>query len=234
MTTRPLPSRRSVGARTSPARSSTRMPRPAASSPRRSRRQGHNGSTPFTPQTKPPKLAWRERALNAEDALKAAHNEIRTQRDRLAELPRPHPRSRTRPACGCRPTARHREHHPQTAETQPHRRSQGLDRPALGSTRQQPVPGDTALRVASRTRRPLATAPSTGQTGHRRQHINAGGRPARPLRGPNLPPHGHRSHSQRHMLSTKAVDLTCRAHCVGQCPYVILCLPRGQQASKEK
>jgi hypothetical protein len=31
-------------------------------------------------------LAWRERALNAEDALKAAHDEIRTQRTRIAEM----------------------------------------------------------------------------------------------------------------------------------------------------
>jgi chromosome segregation ATPase len=31
-------------------------------------------------------LAWRERALNAEDALKTAHGEIRTQRARIAEL----------------------------------------------------------------------------------------------------------------------------------------------------
>lgn len=30
--------------------------------------------------------SWRERALNAENALKAAHNEIRTQRTRIAEL----------------------------------------------------------------------------------------------------------------------------------------------------
>jgi len=30
--------------------------------------------------------SWRERALNAENALKIAHNEIRTQRDRIAEL----------------------------------------------------------------------------------------------------------------------------------------------------
>lgn len=30
--------------------------------------------------------SWRERALNAEDALKAAHTEIRTQRDRIAIL----------------------------------------------------------------------------------------------------------------------------------------------------
>lgn len=30
--------------------------------------------------------AWRERALNAEDALKAAHGEIRTQRSRIAQL----------------------------------------------------------------------------------------------------------------------------------------------------
>jgi hypothetical protein len=29
---------------------------------------------------------WRERALNAEDALKAAHAEIRTQRDRIGQL----------------------------------------------------------------------------------------------------------------------------------------------------
>ncbi|OKJ92671.1 hypothetical protein AMK26_34480 [Streptomyces sp. CB03234] len=29
---------------------------------------------------------WRERALNAEDALKAAHGEIRTQRSRIAQL----------------------------------------------------------------------------------------------------------------------------------------------------
>lgn len=29
---------------------------------------------------------WRERALNAEDALKATHTEIRTQRDRIGEL----------------------------------------------------------------------------------------------------------------------------------------------------
>lgn len=29
---------------------------------------------------------WRERALNAEDALKAAHTEIRTQRERIAQL----------------------------------------------------------------------------------------------------------------------------------------------------
>jgi hypothetical protein len=31
-------------------------------------------------------LPWRERALNAEDALKTAHDEIRTQRTRIAEL----------------------------------------------------------------------------------------------------------------------------------------------------
>jgi chromosome segregation ATPase len=30
--------------------------------------------------------AWKQRALNAEDALKAAHHEIRTQRDRIGEL----------------------------------------------------------------------------------------------------------------------------------------------------
>ncbi len=30
--------------------------------------------------------SWRERALNAEDALKAAHAEIRTQRSRIGEL----------------------------------------------------------------------------------------------------------------------------------------------------
>lgn len=30
--------------------------------------------------------AWRERALNAEDALKTAHNEIRTHRSRIAQL----------------------------------------------------------------------------------------------------------------------------------------------------
>jgi hypothetical protein len=30
--------------------------------------------------------AWRERALNAEEALKAAHNEIRTQRTRISQL----------------------------------------------------------------------------------------------------------------------------------------------------
>lgn len=30
--------------------------------------------------------SWRERALNAEDALKTAHNEIRTQRTRISEL----------------------------------------------------------------------------------------------------------------------------------------------------
>jgi hypothetical protein len=30
--------------------------------------------------------AWRERALNAEDALKAAHAEILTQRTRIGEL----------------------------------------------------------------------------------------------------------------------------------------------------
>ncbi|MET8700913.1 DUF6262 family protein [Kitasatospora sp. NPDC004723] len=30
--------------------------------------------------------AWRERALNAEDALKAAHAEVRTQRGRIAQL----------------------------------------------------------------------------------------------------------------------------------------------------
>lgn len=31
-------------------------------------------------------LAWRERAFNAEDALKAAHTEIRSQRSRIGEL----------------------------------------------------------------------------------------------------------------------------------------------------
>ena len=30
--------------------------------------------------------AWRQRALNSEDALKAAHHEIRTQRERIGEL----------------------------------------------------------------------------------------------------------------------------------------------------
>lgn len=30
--------------------------------------------------------AWRERALNAEDAVKVAHGEIRTQRKRIAKL----------------------------------------------------------------------------------------------------------------------------------------------------
>ncbi|RZF06808.1 DUF6262 family protein [Streptomyces albidoflavus] len=34
----------------------------------------------------PNDTAWRERALNAEDALKAAHGEIRTQRNRIAQL----------------------------------------------------------------------------------------------------------------------------------------------------
>ena len=34
----------------------------------------------------PNETAWRERALNAEDALKAAHGEIRTQRNRIAQL----------------------------------------------------------------------------------------------------------------------------------------------------
>ncbi|MBL3670579.1 hypothetical protein JL475_32335 [Streptomyces sp. M2CJ-2] len=34
----------------------------------------------------PHDTAWRERALNAEDALKAAHGEIRTQRNRIAQL----------------------------------------------------------------------------------------------------------------------------------------------------
>ncbi|MFD5066964.1 DUF6262 family protein [Streptomyces sp. NPDC058369] len=34
----------------------------------------------------PNDTAWRERALNAEDALKTAHKEIRTQRNRIAQI----------------------------------------------------------------------------------------------------------------------------------------------------
>ncbi|MGH3405715.1 MAG: DUF6262 family protein [Streptosporangiaceae bacterium] len=34
----------------------------------------------------PAETSWRERALNTEDALKAAHQEIRTQRDRIGHL----------------------------------------------------------------------------------------------------------------------------------------------------
>ncbi|MEU7043657.1 DUF6262 family protein [Streptomyces varsoviensis] len=41
--------------------------------------------TSLRPDT-PHDTAWRERALNAEDALKAAHGEIRTQRNRIAQL----------------------------------------------------------------------------------------------------------------------------------------------------
>jgi vacuolar-type H+-ATPase subunit I/STV1 len=42
---------------------------------------------PTTPRPdSPSETQWRERALNAEDALKAAHGEIRTQRNRIAQL----------------------------------------------------------------------------------------------------------------------------------------------------
>ena len=40
----------------------------------------------FVEQDDQRETTWRERALNAEDALKAAHAEIRTQRTRIGEL----------------------------------------------------------------------------------------------------------------------------------------------------
>ena len=65
---------------------------------------------------------WRERALNAEDALKAAHREISTQRTRIGELlgqVRDLQSEWTEEAI----TAdHHREHHAQAARPHPHRR----------------------------------------------------------------------------------------------------------------
>jgi chromosome segregation ATPase len=48
----------------------------------------HRTGRPHTPADRDSEqeTTWRERALNAEDALKAAHAEIRTQRTRIAQL----------------------------------------------------------------------------------------------------------------------------------------------------
>ena len=69
----------------SPAPSFTTTPPPATSSPLPSPEPrpapGRHGST-----ATPRRAAWQQRALNAEQALKAAHVEIRGQRARIGEL----------------------------------------------------------------------------------------------------------------------------------------------------
>ena len=97
---------------------------------------------------------WRERALNAEDALKAAHAEIGVQRTRIGEL-----LGRIRDLeADCTPddVARitHRKHHPQTAcppaqRRQPHPRRTTQSRPLQPAFPRPPHrrPGSTADRA---------------------------------------------------------------------------------------
>jgi len=101
--------------------------------------------------------SWRERALNAEDALKAAHAEIRAQRARIWAASRAAPRRRTRPQPRHHPADHHREHLPQTARPPANRRQPDTGRTAASRARQQPVrrPAHRPARNrASRTREP--------------------------------------------------------------------------------
>jgi hypothetical protein len=79
---------------------------------------------------------WRERALNAEDALKAAHAEIRAQRTRIGELLGQIRDLEMGPRRS--PTDQHRERHPQTTRAsaqrrQPHARRACQSRPVQPS-----------------------------------------------------------------------------------------------------
>ena len=77
---------RSAAGRTCPAPSSTATRTPGPPSPPRSPRPASSASRALAGQDDEREATWRERALNAEDALKAAHAEIITQRTRIGEL----------------------------------------------------------------------------------------------------------------------------------------------------
>ena len=81
-----------------------------------------------------PEASWRERALNAEDALKAAHAEIRAQRDRIGQPPGPDPRPERDFTAG-HPADHHREHHAQAARPPAHRRTTGPSQERLEAAR---------------------------------------------------------------------------------------------------
>ena len=83
--------------------------------------------------------SWRERALNAEAALKAAQAEIAAQRRRMAILAGPDPRPGTRPVTGGSATAGHREHHAQAARPPAHPRQPDPGRTAGSRPLQQPL-----------------------------------------------------------------------------------------------
>lgn len=109
---------------------------------------------------------WRERALNAEDALKAAHTEIRTQRERIAQRNGPGPR----PGAGMVPRVHHtghqREHHPQTTGPPTRARQPGAGGTPTSRPVQHPLP-----RPADRPDR----SPTTGTATHRATAITLNG-----------------------------------------------------------
>jgi hypothetical protein len=88
--------------------------------------------------------SWQQRALNAEQALKTAHAEIRAQRARIGELlgqlhataPRHAARARRRRTSA----AHHRERHAQAAAPPTHRRPARNGRKAASRPLQQPLP----------------------------------------------------------------------------------------------
>ena len=95
---------------------------------------------------------WRERALNAEDALKAAHAEILAQRTRIGELlgqVRDLEAEWTKEAIAA---DHHREHHPQAARPHPHHRQPHPRRDAQGRQVQPPVPRQAHRRPRSPAR----------------------------------------------------------------------------------
>ena len=95
---------------------------------------------------------WRERALNAEDALKAAHAEILAQRARIGELlgqVRDLQSEWTEEAIAA---DHHREHHAQAARPHPHRRQPHPRGETQGRTGEPPVPRQAHRRPRSPAR----------------------------------------------------------------------------------
>ena len=130
----------SPAARACPARSSTPMPTRKPLSPRRSGRPADQRSRLLAERDDAREATWRERALNAEDALKAAHAEILAQRTRIGELLGRIRDLEAEWTQDADPADHHREHHPQTARPPAHRRQPHPRRTTQGRPLQPALP----------------------------------------------------------------------------------------------
>jgi hypothetical protein len=181
---------RSTGGQACPAPLSTATLTPGPPSPTRSPRPGEQRTQILDAQDDEREATWRERALNAEDALKAAHHEITAQRARIGELLGQVPQPAVRMGPGSRPADHHREHHAQAARPHPHRRKPHPRGETQGRTGEPPLPRQAHRRPRStssprrnRPRQRICPATATNAMLRRSQEvIGFAGRGAASLR----------------------------------------------------